>query len=169
MPLSMYQASVPVFTRGLTILATILEKGAAHAAEHKIAPSELIDARLAPDMIALAGQVQRASDTSKLSIERLTGVASPKMADTETSFPELLDRVARTIAYIEGVDAASFEGSESRVVTINAGGLKPSMSGEAYLLSFGLPNFYFHLTTAYDILRHKGVVIGKRDFLGPFG
>ena len=166
MPISMHQATVPVFVRGLKVLSQLLEKGAAHAAETGIDPSELIEARLAPDMLALAAQVQRASDTSKLSGERLSGVASPKMEDTETTFPQLQERVAKTIAYLESLSPADVDAGEARTITLNFGPLKPSFSGPDYLLGFALPNFYFHVVTAHDILRHKGVPVGKRDYLG---
>ena len=166
MPLSMYQACIPVLVRGLGVLSTLLDKGAAYAAEHGTDPASLVGARLFPDMLPLSGQVQRASDTSKLAAERLTGAPSPKFPDEETSFAELQARIASTIAYLESVKPEQFEGSETREVTIRAGAAAHVFTGDAYLLSFALPNFFFHVTTAYDILRHSGVPIGKRDFLG---
>jgi len=166
MPLSMYQVSVPVFVRGLTALSGLLRKGEAHAAEAGLDPAELIGARLAPDMLPLSAQVQRASDTSKMSGARLSGVAAPPFADTEASFPELQDRITRTIAYLESLPEAAFEGSEGRTIELAFGTYKPRFTGESYLLTFALPNFFFHVTTAHDLLRHKGVAIGKSDYLG---
>lgn len=166
MSISLHQASIPLFVRGLKNLASLLEKGAAHAAETGIEPSELIEARLAPDMLALAAQVQRTSDTAKLSGERLSGIEAPKMPDDETTFPQLQERIAKTIAYLESLPAADVDAGEGRNITLNFGPIKPSFSGADYLFSFALPNFYFHVVTAHDILRHKGVPIGKRDYLG---
>ena len=170
MSLSMHQVSIPVFIRGLRALSGLLERGAAHAAEAGVAPETLIQARLAPDMLDLAGQVQRASDTSKLSGQRLSGVASPAMPDTETTFPELIKRVADTVAYLQTLDEAALEGSEAKTVELNFGpDKKVSFTGEAYLLTFALPNFFFHVATAHDILRSQGVKIGKLDYLGAGG
>lgn len=170
MSLSMHQVSIPVFIRGLRALSALLEKGAAHASEAGVAPQTLIQARLAPDMLDLAGQVQRASDTSKLSGQRLSGVASPSMPDTETTFPELIKRVADTVAYLETLDEAALAGSEAKTVELNFGpDKKVSFAGDAYLLNFALPNFFFHVATAHDILRSQGVKIGKLDYLGAGG
>jgi uncharacterized protein len=167
MPLSIYDASIPVFTRGLGIVTALLDKGAAHAATQGVALSSYVEARLAPDMLTLAGQIQRASDTAKFSAARLTGTEAPGFPDDETDFDQLRARCAKTIAYLEGFSADQFEGSGQR--TINFGGSnKWSMPGERYLLVFALPNFFFHVTTAYDILRHLGVPVGKRDYLGSF-
>ncbi|GGF47233.1 hypothetical protein GCM10007301_03260 [Azorhizobium oxalatiphilum] len=160
--LSMYQASVPVFCRGLAALAKELEKAAAYAAERKFEPGILVNARLAPDMLSLAGQVQRASDTSKFSGERLSGTPSPKFPDTETTFPELQERIANTISYLQGLDPAAFAGSEDKEISLSTLG---SFKGDAYLLNFAVPNFFFHLATAHAILRENGVAVGKRDFL----
>lgn len=170
MSLSMHQVSIPVFIRGLQALSGLLEKGAAHASEAGVAPQTLIQARLAPDMLDLAGQVQRASDTSKLSGQRLSGVASPSMPDTETTFPELIKRVADTVAYLETLDEAALAGSQAKTVELNFGpDKKVSLAGDAYLLNFALPNFFFHVATAHDILRSQGVKIGKLDYLGAGG
>jgi hypothetical protein len=169
MPLSMYQASIPVFIRGMGVLSTLLDKAASHAAETGTDPAALIGARLAPDMLPLSAQVQRASDTSKLSAERLSGIASPRFPDEETSFDELQARIANTIEYLQGIDAARLEGSEGRTVTLKFGSFSQSFRGDEYLLTFALPNFFFHVTIAHGILRHKGVAVGKRDFLGPYG
>lgn len=166
MSISMHQAAIPAFVRGLTVLSAILEKAAAHAEAGGVAPDTLINARLAPDMHPLSSQIQRASDTSKLAAERLTGVKSPRFDDTESTFAELQKRIVDTIAYLESVEPGQFEGSETRTITLNFGEFKPTFQGDVYLLGFALPNFYFHVTTAYDILRHNGVNIGKRDYLG---
>ncbi len=168
MPISLYRASVPVFVRGFGVLSALLDKAAAHAAENRVDPLTLIDARLAPDMKTLAEQVQHASDTAKFSVARLSGVASPRMEDTERSFPELQKRIAKTVAYMTGIDAAQIDGGEARQIELSWGDFRPSFSGEDYLFAFGLPNFYFHIVTAHGILRHKGVSIGKLDYLGPY-
>jgi hypothetical protein len=168
MPLSMHQVSAPIFVRGLGVLSTLLVKANVHATEHGLDPKTVIEARLAPDMLTLAGQVQRASDTSKLSVERLSGVPSPKFADDETSFADLQDRIAGTVAYLEKVSAAQLAGSEDKEIKLNVGPFQQTFSGSAYLLSFALPNFFFHITTAHDILRHLGVKVGKLDYLGPY-
>ncbi|WP_371874516.1 DUF1993 domain-containing protein [Undibacterium terreum] len=164
----MYRVSVPVFVRGLRVLSSLLEKASAHAQEHSIPSEVLINARLAPNMLPLSAQVQRASDTSKLAIERLTGIPSPHFADKETTFVELEERIASTITYLESVDTALLNESETRTVTLSFGEFKPSFKGDDYLLTFAIPNFFFHVTTAHDILRHNGVAIGKRDYLGPY-
>ena len=163
---SMYRATVPVLVRGLKILSTLLEKGEAHAKE---TGADLTGARLAPDMLTLVGQIQRISDTSKGAIGRLTDIVPPPMADEEVSFADLHARVAKTNAFLESVDPAAFDGADTREVTLKAGPFEAKMSGEDCLLGFVLPNFYFHLTTAYGILRNQGVAVGKLDYLGPFG
>ncbi|WP_313622536.1 DUF1993 domain-containing protein [Achromobacter sp.] len=168
MPLSMYQASVPVFIRGLNVLATLLEKAAAHAQATGIDPSQLVNARLAPDMYPLSGQIQRTSDASKFAAQRLTQGEAPKFADNETTLEQLQQRIANTIAYLESVTPDQIDGSEGRKVTLSFGEFKPEFQGDDYLLTFALPNFYFHVTTAYGILRQAGVPIGKMDFLGPY-
>lgn len=167
MALSMYQASIPVYIRALNILSTLLEKGEQYAKENGIDAQLLLDAKLAPDMYNLVAQVQRASDTSKATAERLSGKPAPRMPDTEKTFAELHARIAKTVTYLKTIDAADLQGSEKRTVTLTAGDLKRDFKGDDYLLTFALPNFYFHITTAYDILRHSGVRIGKQDFIGP--
>ncbi len=167
MPLSMHRATIPVLVRGLTVLGAYLDKAQAHEDLTGLAPGALIQARLYEDMGALVSQVQRASDTSKATAERLTGVKSPAMPDTETTYAELKARIATTIAYLESVPADAFEGSEERGVPLKAGPLATTLSGADYLLQFALPNFYFHVTTAHDILRSQGVKIGKLDYIGP--
>jgi hypothetical protein len=161
----MHRATVPVLIRGLRILSTLLEKGEAHAKE---TGADLTGARLAPDMLTLVGQIQRISDTAKGAIGRLTDIVPPPMADEEVSFADLQARVAKTIAFLESVDPAAFDGADTREVTLKAGPFEAKMSGEDCLLGFVLPNFYFHLTTAYGILRNQGVAVGKLDYLGPF-
>ncbi|KFA87254.1 DUF1993 domain-containing protein [Archangium violaceum] len=166
MSLSMYQASIPVFIRMLGNLSAILEKAAAHAAAKKIEPSVLINARLAPDMRPLSFQVQIASDLAKGCAARLAGIDPPSMADTESTFPELQERIKKTIAFLQTVSAAQVDGTEEREVVLKIRDHEMKFQGQAYLLGFVLPNFYFHVTTAYAILRHNGLDLGKADFLG---
>jgi hypothetical protein len=163
----MHQVAIPAFIRGLNVLASLLEKATAQAQETGVALDTLISARLAPDMHPLPAQIQRASDSAKLAAERLTGVKSPRFEDNESTFPELQKRIADTIAYLETVKPEQFEGSETRTVTLNFGKVSPTFQGDDYLLSFALPNFYFHVTAAYAILRNNGINIGKLDYLGP--
>jgi hypothetical protein len=162
----MHQISIPVFARALNNLAAILNKAAAHAEARKIDPSVLINYRLAPDMLPLSRQVQIASDTAKGCAARLAGVDVPSFADTETTFPELQERIDKTLAFLNTLTAEQIDGSESRTVTIQLRGKDVQFVGLAYLTSFVLPNLYFHVTTAYAILRHNGVELGKADYLG---
>jgi hypothetical protein len=166
MSLSMYQASLPVFIRMLGNLSAILDKAAAHAEAKKIDPAFLIRDRLAPDMLPFSFQVQTATDTAKGCAARLAGIEAPSFADTEATFPELKERIAKTLTFLKSVTAAQIDGSEERPITLKmrAGELK--FQGQDYLLHFALPNFYFHVATAYSILRHNGVELGKADFLG---
>ena len=166
MTLSMYQASVPVFTRMLENLSAILGKAAAHAEAKKIDPAVFINARLAPDMFALARQVQIASDAAKGCVARLAGVEVPSYPDTETTFPELQERVAKTIAFVKGFTAQQIDGSEERTCILKVRGDEMKFRGQDYLFKLSIPNFFFHVTTAYDILRHNGVELGKMDYLG---
>lgn len=166
MALTMYDASVTVFMHNLKQLSHLLDKGAAHAEATGIDPATLVQAKLAEDMRPLSFQIQSASDASKLAVVRLSGVAAPSFPDTETTFDELRARISKTRDYLETVSRQAFEGSEERVVTMKAGAVELEFTGQSYLLHFALPNFFFHVTTAYDILRHNGVPIGKRDFLG---
>jgi len=168
MTISMHAASVPVFKQALGGLSDVLTKAAAYAEARKIDPSVLLTERLAPDMFALTRQVQIASDTAKGAAARLAGVAAPKWEDTESSFAELQERISKTIAYIESIPADSIDGSEERDVTITLRSGDIHFKGQRYLLNWALPNFFFHVTTAYNLLRHDGVEIGKRDFLGAF-
>lgn len=165
MALSMREASIDVLIHGLTALSAILDKAAAHAAAKKIDPAVFIQARLAPDMFALARQVQIASDTAKGCGARLAGVDVPSWPDTETTFPELQARIEKTVAFLRGLDPALVDGSADRTVTIKLRGQETRLSGRRYLLGFVLPNFFFHVTAAYAILRHNGVEIGKLDYL----
>ena len=167
MTLSMYQASVPLFTRMLTNLAAILTKAETHAAARKIDPAVFLGSRLFPDMLPLTRQVQLAADFAKNTTARLAGVEILKFTDEETSLPELQQRIAKTLDHVKGFKPAQIDGSEDREITLPIGGDSWTFKGQDFLLHFGLPNFYFHVTTAYDILRHLGVEVGKRDFLGP--
>lgn len=166
MTISMYQASVPTFIHALGNLSAILDKAAAYAAAKKIDPSVLINARLAPDMFPLSRQVQIATDIAKGCAARLAGVDIPSFADTEATFPELKERLAKTVAFLKTVKAASVDGSEGKNIAFRIGGNDVKFDGITYLLYFAIPNVYFHVTTAYDILRHNGLDIGKKDFLG---
>lgn len=166
MALSMYEVSIPVFIRSLTNLSAILEKGAAHAKAQGTDAADLIQTRLVADMDPLPAQVQRASDSAKGCAARLAGVDIPSFPDTETTFPELQARIAQTIDFLKSIRPEQLEGSDTRVVELKLRGGPVTFDGKSYLLGFALPNFYFHVTTAYDILRHKGVQIGKMDFLG---
>lgn len=168
MALSIYQASVPVFIRIFGNLSEILKKAEAHAAAKKIDPSVLVNARLAPDMFPLARQIQIASDAAKGAGARLAGVDIPSFADTETTFAELQERIAKTITFLEGLKPEQFDGSDNRDVTVKTGGREFKAPGQFYLFNFAFPNFFFHVTTAYAILRHNGVEIGKMDYLGKF-
>jgi hypothetical protein len=165
MSLSMYHASVPVFRQLLSALATIIDKAAAHAEAKKIDPSVFTNARLIPDMLPFTRQVMIATDHAKGASARLAGVELPKFEDTETTFAELKARVQKTLDFIGGLKPAQFDGSEARDITITLQAGPQTFKGQAYLLHFAMPNFYFHVTTAYDILRQAGVEIGKRDFI----
>lgn len=166
MTISMYQASVPSLIRSLANLVAILEKGAAHAEAKKIEPSVLINSRLAPDMLPLSKQVQIVSDVSRRGVARLAGVEAPGMEDTETTFAELIDRCHKTIAYLNTITPAQIDGTEDKEIILPMGKHSLTFQGMPYLLSFVLPNIYFHVTTAYAILRHNGVELGKIDYLG---
>ena len=166
MSLSMYQASVPVFVRMFGNLTAILDKASAHAEANKIDPSVFINARLAPDMYPLSRQVQIATDIVKGGAARLAGIEVPSYADNETSFADLQARIAKTVAFLQSVTAEQIDGSEERNITLKFGSNEAHFLGQAYLLDFVYPNFYFHLTTAYAILRHNGIELGKRDLLG---
>ncbi len=166
MTISMYQASVPSLIRSLNNLAVILEKGATHAEAKKIEASVLIASRLYPDMLPLSKQVQIASDIARRGVARLAGLDAPAMADDETTFAELITRIHNTIGYLNTLTPAQIDGSEEKEIVLPMGKESMNFKGMPYLLFFILPNVYFHVTTAYDILRHNGVELGKMDFLG---
>ncbi len=166
MPSNLYQSSVPVFTQYLTSLSALLTKAAAHAEAKKIDPLVLTGARIAPDMFPLSRQVQIATDHAKGACARLAGIEVPSFADSEASFPELQARIAKTLEFVKSLKPAQFEGSAERDVTLTIVGQKITWKGNIYLNHFALPNFYFHATTTYAILRHNGVEVGKRDFMG---
>jgi hypothetical protein len=162
----MYQASVPAFLQMLMSLSAILDKAEAHAGERKIDPAVLLGYRLAPDMFPLTRQVQIATDHAKGCCARLAGVEVPKYPDDETSFADLKSRIARTVEFVRGFAPEAIDGSEEREIAVTAGPRQLQFKGQQYLVHFALPNFYFHTTAAYAILRHCGLPIGKRDFLG---
>jgi hypothetical protein len=164
--LSLYDVTVPALVRGLGILRTYLDKAAAFAEENSIDPSVLVNARLAPDMQPLAGQIQRASDTAKGAVTRLTDSAAPSFPDTETTFAQLQERLANTIAFLQSVPEDQYAGAAERVVELKFRSGAVTLTGTAYALTFLLPNFYFHMTTAHDILRHNGIKVGKLDYIG---
>ena len=165
---TMYRFSVPVFQRGLTNLSTYLDKIEAYATEKGTDPNELVSARLIDDMLPLSGQFQRASDSAKLTIVRLTGIDAPSFEDNETTVAELRERLKKTQDFLATITPEMMEGSESREVTISPGGNKVVLSGEDLLAGFALPNFFFHVTTAHAILRSRGLPVGKTTYLGPF-
>lgn len=167
MQISMYRASVQVFARNLRNLAAILGKAEAHAAERKIDPSVFLNYRLAPDMFPLVRQVHVATDMAKGCVSRLAGVEIPVYDDKETSFGELIARLEKCIAYVESFKPAQIDGTEDRTVVLKRPTGDVTLQGLSYLLDYVQPNVYFHCTTAYAILRHCGVPIGKKDFIGP--
>ena len=167
MSLSMYQASVPVLTRALSNLSALLDKAAAHCAAKKIDPAVLLGSRLYPDMFALTRQVQIATDMSKGAGARLSGVEIPKYEDDEKSIDDLKARIAKTIVFLNGLDAKAIDGTEAKDINLTIGGQPWTTNGQTYLLNFAVPNVLFHCATAYGIMRHCGVELGKGDFLGP--
>ena len=166
MPLSMHQASVPLFLRQLRALSALLTKGEAFAQAEGLAPSELIEARLAPDMLPLAWQVSLAADIARGGSARLAGVDVPPFESGKTSFEELGDTLQRSIAFLNTLSAAQFADAAGRTITWSTRSSTKSMAAVPYLFNHVLPNVFFHVTTAYDILRHSGVEIGKADYLG---
>lgn len=162
----MYVASVQAITRSLTNLRAILEKAAVHAEARKIDPSVLINARLYPDMFPLSRQVKIATDVAKGAVSRLAGSEPPKYEDNESTFAELVARVDKTIALLESCKPEQIDGSEDRIITLPMHDRAVTFKGLSYLFDFVLPNVYFHVTTVYAILRHNGVELGKKDFLG---
>jgi len=167
MQISMYRASVPVFARNLRNLIAILGKAEAHAAQRKIDPVVLLNYRLAPDMLPLTRQVQIATDMAKGCVSRLAGVEIPVYDDKEATFGELVARLEKCVAYLEGFKPEQIDGTEDKTVVLKRPSGEVSLQGLRYLLEYVQPNVYFHCTTAYAILRHCGVEIGKKDFIGP--
>lgn len=168
MSFSMYDVTIPVLIRGLTVLSGYIDKAGAHAADNKLDPSVLVNARLALDMLPLAGQIQRASDTSKGAIARLTGKSVPSFPDTEMTLDELKQRIAKTIDLLKTVKPEDLDGSDSKPIELKFGKMAKTFRGDEYVTMFLLPNFFFHVTTAHDILRHNGLKVGKLDYLGSF-
>ena len=166
MPISMHQASAPRFAHTLKSLSAILAKAQAHCEARKIDPLVMTGSRLYPDMFPLVRQVQIACDTAKGAVARLAGVEIPKHEDTEKTFEELRARIQKTLDFIATVKPAQVDGSEEKEIVIKTPSRELRFNGAQYLLGFAHPNFYFHAATAYDILRHNGVEIGKTDFLG---
>jgi hypothetical protein len=166
MSISMYQASVPVFIRALNNLAAILEKAAAHCAANKIEPDALLNFRLYPDMFHFTKQVQVACDHAKNGAARLAGVEAPEIGGGEQGFADLIERTKQTIAYLQTFKPEQIDGSETREVVLKRGETVTTYQGQDFLLNRALPNLFFHITTAYDILRHNGLPLGKKDYLG---
>jgi hypothetical protein len=166
MSLSMYELSVPVFVRMLTHLSNILNKAEAHAKANSINPAELLTVRLYPDMWSLAEQVRAACNFPVRASGRLSGSAMPQFDGKDDSFEALRQRIAFTLKFVESVPRAAFDGSENKEIIFPTGDTERRLSGQDYLFKFAMPNFYFHVTTAYDILRHKGVKLEKEDYLG---
>jgi len=165
----MYTTSIPVFKQMLGGLREVLNKAEAHAAAKKIEPTALLQARLFPDMFPLLRQVQVATDFAKSVSARLAGVEVPKLEDNEQTFADLQARVATVLAFLEGLDAAKFDEAATREIVTQAGTPKEKrFTGQSYLLNYGLPHFFFHTTTAYAILRHSGVEVGKKDYIGAY-
>lgn len=166
MSLSMYQASIPPFIRAFGNLSAILKKAEEHATAKKIDPSVFINARLAPDMFPLSRQVQIATDIAKGGAARLAGTDIPGYADAETTFADLQQRIEKVVAFLKTIKAEQVDGSEDKAISLKVGGNEMNFKGQDYLLGFVVPNVYFHITATYAILRHNGVEIGKKDFLG---
>ena len=166
MTVSLYKISVPIFVQFLTSLSAVLDKAAAFAEAKKVDPSVLLNTRLAPDMFPLGRQVRAATDHAINACGRLAGAELPTFSNSEATIPELKERIAKTIDFLKGLKAAQIDGTEEKEITFKVGQNERKMSGQAMLLNNSLPNFYFHCTTAYDILRQCGVEIGKRDFMG---
>ncbi|MEJ1959123.1 MAG: DUF1993 domain-containing protein [Nitrosomonadales bacterium] len=166
MPISMYLSSVPPLRRSLANLKAILEKAAAHAEAKHISPEVLLNARLYPDMLPFSRQVQIATDNAKGGVSRLAGIDPPKYEDNELTFPELVARLDKTIAFLETFKPEQIDGAEEKTINLSMRDRTLTFKGLSYLVDYVLPNVYFHVTTAYAILRHNGVEIGKQDFLG---
>ena len=168
MSISLYTASVPIFRQILGSLAAILAKAEAHADAKKLDPNALLQARLYPDMFPLLRQVQLATDFAKGAAARLAGIDVPRYDDVETDFAGLLARLEKTLAFLDSVEREAVDAGGERDIVVGTGANQRQFKGQVYLLHYALPNFYFHATTAYDILRHNGLEIGKRDFVGTF-
>jgi len=166
MSLSIYRASVPVYIRGFEQLLGIMAKAEANASTRGFDLSVLVNARLAPDMYAFSGQIQRASDTAKVTAARLANVEVPSFPDNETSWQDLKARIGKTVDFLKSIPEAAFAGADERVIPVKLRDAELSLTGTDYLLNRQLPNFFFHISMAYAILRHNGVDIGKRDYLG---
>jgi uncharacterized protein len=166
MPITMHSASVPVFVRMLGNLVTWLDKAEAHAAAKKFDPQVYLSARLAPDMLPFTKQVQIACDAAKFGVARLAGVDAPKFDDTESSLAELRERIHKTLEFIRSVPASRIDGTEANDVVVPRRDGSMTLKGEFYVKHFVLPNLFFHVTTAYALLRHNGVELGKADYLG---
>ncbi len=166
---AIYTASIPVFKQMLGGLKEVLRKAEAHATDKKIDPNALLQARLFPDMFSMLRQVQVATDFAKSVSARLAGVEVPKVEDNEKTFAELQTRIATALAFVDGLDIASFDAAATREIITQAGTPKEKrFTGQSYLFNYGLPHFFFHTTTAFAILRHNGVEIGKKDYLGAY-
>jgi len=166
MSFSIYDACIPSMIRFFENLSKILDKAVTQAATRNLSLSELIEARLAPDMHPLSRQIQIASDVAKLAAARFAEMEPPSFPDTEATFPELQERIRKTIDYLRSVPRERFDGAEDRTITLKFPQGEMSFVGRDFVTNFALSNFFFHVTTAYDILRHKGIEIGKRDYLG---
>jgi uncharacterized protein len=169
MAMSMYNASVPVCTRMLSNLSTFMDKAEAFCLAKKVEPSVLLSARLAPDMLPLSKQIHIACDASKFAASRIAGIEAPKFDDSETTFAQFKERIAATIAFLKTVKPEQLDGTEDKDVTVQVRGNPMTFKAEAYLKHWAMANMYFHVTTAYAILRHNGVELGKNDFLGAPG
>ena len=166
---SLYTTSIPVFKQMLGGLSGVLAKADAHAVARKIEPNALLQARISPDMFPMLRQVQVACDFAKSVSARLAGVEVPSFADTEQSFADLQARITKTLAFIDSLTPQQYDGSDAREIVTQAGTPKEKrFTGQSYLLNYGLPHFFFHVTTAYAILRHNGVELGKRDYVGTY-
>jgi hypothetical protein len=167
MSISMHSASVPTFVRMFNNMLTWLDKAEAHAQARKFDPAVFLAARFAPDMLPFARQIQIASDSCKFGVARLAGVEAPKFEDNESSFADLRERIRKTLDFIQSVPAAQINGTETKDIVVPRRDGSITLKGEFYLKHFVMPNFYFHVTTTYALLRHWGVDLGKRDYLGP--
>jgi hypothetical protein len=167
MTVSMYKSSVPIFVQFLTSLSAVLDKAAAFAEAKKVDPSVLLNTRLAPDMFPLVRQVRAATDHAVNCCGRLAGAELPTLANTEATIPELKERIGKAIEFVKGLKSTQIDGTEDKEIKITfPSGATREFTGQSFLLNNALPNFYFHCTTAYDILRHCGIELGKRDFMG---